>query len=302
MNRQLAGIFPPITTPFNSDGELLLDRFKENLRKWADFDLGGLTVLGSNGESPYLSDEEKLSLVREARPLIAKDKTMIVGAGKESTRLTMAFIRKIADLGADYALVGTPCYFKASMSEEALFAHFWSVADEAPIPILIYNVPQFTGISTSAALIEKLSAHENIAGIKESSGNLPLQAEMRRRTSDRFTLLVGSAQTLFASLTQGASGGVVAIGCALPGMTVDLYEAFRSGDWKKSAGLQALLSPPAAAVTTQFGVPGLKAAMDLMGFFGDEPRLPLIRLNTSQRATLKSIFQAAGVLEAAELR
>lgn len=297
MNLELSGIFPPITTPFASDGELLLDQFKDNLRRWSDFGLAGLTVLGSNGESAYLSDEEKLLLVREARPLIPTGKIMIVGAGKESTRLTARFILKIADLGADCALVGTPCYFKSSMTDEALLAHFWTVADESRVPVLVYNVPQFTGINTSASLIEKLSEHQNIVGLKESSANLPLQAEIRRRTPERFQILVGSASTLLPSLIQGAGGGVVAISCALPGMTVDLYQTFRSGDWKKAAELQDRLSPPALAVTTQFGVPGLKAAMDLVGFYGGEPRLPLLRLNDAQRETLKSIFQAAGALK-----
>ena len=299
MKTRLSGIFPPITTPFDRDGELLADRFKENLRHWSEFGLAGLVVLGSNGESPFLSEDEKLLLVREARPLIPAGRTMIVGAGRESTRLTVRFIRKVADLGADFALVGTPCYFKTSMTDDALFAHFWSVADEAPIPILIYNVPQFTGINTSASLIEKLSAHENIAGMKESSGNLALQGEIRRRTPERFQILVGSATTLFPSLVQGASGGVVAISCALPGMTVDLFEAFQSGEWKNAAQLQRALSPPALAVTTQYGIPGLKVAMDLMGFNGGEPRLPLIRLNDTQRTSLKSILEAAGAFQAA---
>ena len=300
MNRDLSGIFPPITTPFDSDGELLVDRFKENLRRWSEFKLSGIVVLGSNGESAFLSEEERLRLVRESRPLISADKTMIVGAGRESTRLTVQFIRKVADLGADYALAGTPCYFKSAMTDDALFAHFWSVADESPIPILVYNVPQFTGVNTSAALVQRLSAHENIAGMKESSGNLSLQGEIRRRAVREFKILVGSATTLLPSLIQGACGGVVAIACALPAMTVELFEAFQSGDWKAAAGLQEILSPPAAAVTTQFGVPGLKAALDLTGFYGGEPRLPLLRLNETQKETLKSIFVAAGVAEAAQ--
>lgn len=299
MRANLTGIFPPIPTPFDSDGGLLVDGFKENLDRWAQTSLAGLLVLGSNGESAYLSDDEKLRLVREARPRIPPSKTMIVGAGKESTRLCIEFIRKIADLGADYALVGTPCYFKARMTDEALFAHFWSVADGSPIPILVYNVPQFTGVNTSATLIEKLSAHENITGLKESSGNIALQAEVRRRTPEQFKILVGSAPTLLASLIHGACGGIVAIGCPLPSLTVELYEAFRAGDWQLAAELQERISPPAAAVTTQFGVPGLKAAMELMGFVGGYPRLPLLPLTPDQRAALNAVFQSAGVLEAA---
>ncbi len=298
MRKNLSGIFPPIATPFDSAGELLADKFKENLDRWSRYTLAGLTVLGSNGESPYLSDQEKLLLVREARPRIAAEKTMIVGAGRESTRLCIEFIRKIADLGADYALVGTPCYFKARMTDEALFAHFSAIADQSPIPVLVYNVPQFTGINTGATLIEKLAGHPQIAGMKDSSGNLPLQAEIRRRTPQRFRLLVGSAPTLLASLIQGACGGIVAIAGALPAQTVQLYDAFVAGDWKCAAGLQERLSPLAEAVTTTFGIAGLKAAMDLMGFFGGSPRLPLLPLDNEQRATLASIFQKAGVLEA----
>jgi 4-hydroxy-2-oxoglutarate aldolase len=300
MKRPLSGIFPPITTPFDSEGGIQLDHFKANLERWAEFGLGGLTVLGSNGESPFLSDEEKLLLVRESRPLIGRNKAMIVGAGRESTRACVQFIRKVADLGADYALVGTPCYFKSAMTDDVLFGHFERIADSSPIPVLIYNVPQFTGINTSAGLVERLSRHERIAGIKESSGNLVLQGDIRRRTPEGFTLLVGSAATLLPSLIQGANGGVVAIGCPLPGLTVDLYVAFESGDWKRAAELQRLLTPLALAVTSQFGIPGLKAAMDLAGFRGGEPRAPLLPLGQTERSTLKSIFQAAGVLEVAQ--
>jgi len=296
MAKSLSGIFPPVATPFDSDGELLIDRFKENLDRWAKYRLAGLAVLGSNGESPYVSDAEKLLLVREARSRIASDKTMIVGSGRESTRLCIEFIRKVADLGADFALVGTPCYFKTRMTDESLYAHFRTIADNSPIPLLIYNVPQFTGVSTSAPLIERLSDHDNIAGMKDSSANLPLQAEIRRRTPKRFRILVGSAPTLLASLIQGACGGIVAIAGALPAETVELYETFGSGDWKRSAELQTRLSPPAAAVTTTYGVPGLKAAMDLLGFFGGAPRLPLLPLNEKQRAEIGAIFREAGFL------
>lgn len=296
--KNLCGIFPPITTPFNADGDLLLDRFKENLVRWSGAPLAGLTVLGSNGEAHMLTEGEALQLVREARLAVKDDRTLIAGAGHESTRVTQEFVRKVADLGADYALIGIPSYYRARMVDDALFAHYWSVADESPIPVLIYNAPQFTGISASASLIVRLSAHENIAGMKESGGNLPLQAEVRRRTTDRFKILVGSAPTLLPALIQGACGGIVAVACALPAQMTQLYETFRAGDWKKAAELQCRLTPPAEAVTGLFGIPGLKYAMSLMGYFGGEARLPLLPLTEDQRAKLKSIFQTAGVLEA----
>ncbi len=299
MRAGLNGIFPPIATPFDADGGLLLDGFRRNLEQWAESRLSGFLVLGSNGESAYLSDDEKLRLLREARPRIPRGKTMIAGAGRESTRLCTEFTRKAADLGADFALIDTPCYFKPRMNDDALFAHFWSVADKSPIPILIYNVPQFTGINVSASLVQRLSAHENVAGIKESSANIALQAEIRRRTPDRFSLLVGSAPTLLASLIHGACGGIVAIAGVLPDLTVDLYEAVRSGNWELAARLQESLSPPAAAVTTQFGIPGLKAAMEFVGLTGGYPRLPLLPATTEQRAALREVFRSAGVMDAA---
>ena len=172
MTHNLSGIFPSVATPFNSDGELMIDWFNENIERLGKIGLAGFLVSGSQGESAYLSDDEKLLLVKSARARIPGEKTLIVGAGKESTHLSIKFIRKVADLGADMALIGTPSYFKAKMDDDPLFAHFWTIADESPIPIIIYNVPQYTGISTSANLIEKLSAHENIAGIKESSANI----------------------------------------------------------------------------------------------------------------------------------
>src|SRR5262245_26244179 len=235
MSRDLHGILPPITTPFDSDGEILFDHFRDNVRAWVESGVSGIVVAGSNGESPYLTDDEKIELLREARPLVPASKTLVLGVAKESTRAAVALARRAADPGPDFLLIGTPGYFKPRMTEDVLYGHFTSIADASTIPILLYNVPQFTGVDLPLRVIERLAGHENIAGIKESSGNLPLQAEIRRRTPDRFRLVVGSAVTLFPSLVQGAVGGVVAIACALPAMTVELYDKFCSGAWTEAA-------------------------------------------------------------------
>jgi 4-hydroxy-2-oxoglutarate aldolase len=297
MGKNLNGIFPPITTPFDEGGRLLTDRLRDNLDRWSEIGLAGFTVLGSNGECAYLSDGEMIEVATAARSRIPAARTMIVGAGRESTHLCIDFTKKIADLGGDYALVGTPCYYKAKMSDEVLFRHFAMVADHSPIPILVYNVPQFTGVNTSAALILRLSSHENVAGIKDSSANLQLQSEIRRCAPPRFRILVGSAPTLLASLMYGACGGIVAVACALPEWTVELYEAFHAGDWKQCSLLQSRLSPPAAAVTTTYGVPGLKAALTMMGYFGGYPRLPLQPLDDRQMEELATTFKAAGAFK-----
>jgi 4-hydroxy-2-oxoglutarate aldolase len=196
-------------------------------------------------------------------------------------------------------LIGTPSYFKARMDDDALFAHFWMIADESPIPILIYNVPQFTGVSTSVSLIARLSEHENIAGIKESSANIAFQAEVRRRAPERFQIVVGAATTMLSSFIAGACGAVVAIAGVLPEACIAIYSAYRAGDWKRAAELQEQLSPVAAAVTTGYGVPGLKVAMNMFGLFGGEPRLPLRSLNDKQRANLIGMFKTAGYLNSA---
>ncbi len=291
MTHKLSGIFPPIATPFNSDGELMIDWFNENIERLGKTGTAGFLVAGSQGESAYLSDEEKAHLIKGARARIPAERTLIVGAGKESTHLCVRFIRKVADLGADMVLIGTPSYFKAKMNDDALFAHFWSVADESPIPVIIYNVPQYTGLSMGASLIEKLSSHENIAGMKESSANIALQAEVRRRTPERFKIVVGSAPTMLSSFIVGACGAVVAIANVLPMQCVEIYQTFVSGDWKKAAALQDRIFRAAAAVTTEFGVPGLKFAMELVGLRGGNARLPLLPLDERQKAALASIFK-----------
>lgn len=291
MIHDLSGVFTPVATPFDSDGELVVGWFNENLERLVTAGIAGFLVSGSQGESPYLSDDEKFLLVNSARKRIPDIRTLIVGAGKESTYHCIRFIRKVADLGADMVLVGTPSYFKPAMNDDALFAYFWTVADESPIPIIVYNIPQYTGVGTSANLIARLSAHENIAGIKESSANIVLQAEVRRRTPERFKIVVGSAPAMLSSFIVGACGAIVAIANVLPAESIEVYETFRSGDWQKAAVLQDRLCLPAAAVTTGFGVPGLKLAMELVGFHGGYARLPLLPLNEEQKAALTTIFK-----------
>ncbi|MBW1973202.1 MAG: dihydrodipicolinate synthase family protein [Deltaproteobacteria bacterium] len=168
---ELKGVLPPITTPFQ-DGEIAIDKLKENFSLWNKTDLSGYLVLGSNGETVYLDREEKLRIVETAREMIPKEKIFMVGTGHESTIETIKFTNKVAEIGADYALVMNPSYFKGQMKKENLKAHFFKIAEESKIPILVYNVPQFTGINMDAELIAALSEHANIKGLKDSSGNI----------------------------------------------------------------------------------------------------------------------------------
>ena len=275
---ELKGVLPPITTPFQ-DGEIAIDKLKENFSLWNKTDLSGYLVLGSNGETVYLDREEKLRIVETAREMIPKEKIFMVGTGHESTIETIKFTNKVAEIGADYALVMNPSYFKGQMKKENLKAHFFKIAEESKIPILVYNVPQFTGINMDAELIAALSEHANIKGLKDSSGNIAQLSETVALTSDDFKVFVGNATVFFPALSVGANGAILAIANVIPELCTKLYEHFNKGEWEEAKKLQQKLIPFSKAVTTIYGIGGLKKAMDMREYFGGEPRLPLLKPN-----------------------
>lgn len=278
MKKVLAGVLPPVVTPFSPDaGETLdLDGFRANLRAWNRTGLSGYLVLGSNGETVYLTEREKEEVLAAAREAAAPEKILMAGTGCESTRATVELTRLAAKHGADCALVLTPAYYKSQMTPAALETHYRRVADAAPIPILLYNVPQFTGINLSATLVARLAEHPNIVGIKDSSGNLGQLGEIVRQTPEDFAVFVGSAPVFYPALCVGAVGGILAVANVLPERWVELFERFRSGDHPGALALQRDLTPLAAAVTATHGVGGLKIAMTLRGYVGGAVRGPLV--------------------------
>ena len=273
---KLRGVMPPITTPFE-EGEVALGRLKENLQRWNQTDLAGYLVLGSNGEAVFLNEKEKLSVVEASREVIPSSKIMLVGTGMESTQQTMQFTNQVAKIGADFALVITPSYFKRSMRPQILYDHFISVAESSKIGILIYNVPQFTGVNMEPELVARLSEHPNIIGIKDSSGNVGQLSEIVHLSHKEFAVFVGSAPVFFPALCVGAVGAIVAVANVVPRECVQIQNFFELGEYEKARKLQYLLTPLAKAVTVKYGIGGLKVAMDLAGYFGGDPRLPLKR-------------------------
>jgi 4-hydroxy-2-oxoglutarate aldolase len=295
---KLAGILPPLVTPFGADGGVDLAAFEANLESYSSSDLGGYLVLGSNGEAAALEEEEKLALVRSARRL-SGSRLLLAGTGLESTRSTIAFTRRVADLGADAALVLTPHYYKAQMSHEALRRYYESVADASSIPVLLYSVPSFTGLPFPPSLAAVLAAHQNIAGMKESSGDLGLLGRIISSVPTAFAVACGSAPVVYPALCLGAVAGILAVACCAPGPCVDLYRAFLAGDHARARRLQAALLPLAVAVTATWGVAGLKAAMDAAGLRGGEVRAPLLPVPASARQELAAtLAQAARAAEA----
>ncbi len=261
---KLTGVMPPITTPFQ-DGKVASDKLKKNFQKWNKTGLSGYLVLGSNGEAVYLSEKEKIKVTEVSRESIPTSKIMLVGTGMESTQETILFTNQVAKMGADCALVVTPSYFKGSMKPQILYDHFMAVADSSRIGILIYNVPQFTGINLEPEVVAKLSEHSNIIGIKDSSGNIGQLSEIIHLSKKGFAVFVGSAPVFFPALCVGAVGGILAVANVAPQECVRIQNLFNKGNMNEARALQGRLTPLAKAVTTKYGIGGLKVAMDLTG-------------------------------------
>ncbi len=287
---KLSGVMPPITTPFQN-GNLALDKLKENFQKWNRTGLSGYLVLGSNGEAVYLNEQEKLKVVETSRESIPSSKIMMVGTGMESTQETIRFTNQVATMGGDCALVVTPSYFKASMKPQILYDHFIAVAESSRIGVLVYNVPQFTGINLEPEWVAKLSGHPNIIGVKDSSGNIGQLTEIIHLSQKGFAVFVGSAPVFFPALCVGAVGGILAIANAAPQEYVQIQNFFEEGKIKEATELQNRMTPLAKAVTTKYGIGGLKVAMDLIGYFGGDPRSPLRKPGKEVEEELKSLWR-----------
>jgi 4-hydroxy-2-oxoglutarate aldolase len=291
----LHGIFPPITTPFK-DGRLAVDRLADNIGRWNKTGLKGYVAFGSNGESVYLSEAEKLEVVRTTVQCAAPGMKVIAGTGCESTWQTIELTNACAKLGAHAALVVTPFYYGGRMNEAALMKHFTTVADRSDIPILIYNVTKFTNINVSVSLTARLSQHPNIIGIKDSNGNVSTLGEMIAAVDKDFSVLVGTAGALMGALTLGAVGGVLALANVAPEACVRIQSLLKQGDLEAATRLQLRMLPVNTAVTATYGVPGLKAALDMLGYFGGDPRLPLLPASDKERGEVREILKKAELL------
>ncbi len=292
----MAGIFPPIPTPFDAAGELDLKALAANLDKWNRYPLAGYVVLGTNGEFPYLSEAEKLNYLAVARQHIPSGKLFMAGTGCESTHSTIALTRQVAALGADVALLITPSYYKAKMDAAGLSHYYLTVAEASPIPVSIYNMPANTSVDMAADLIVKLSQHPNIAGVKDSGGNLAKLGEIIRYARPGFQVLAGSAGFLYPAFCLGAVGGVLALANIAPQQCCDIQALFNQGKHAEARELQLRMIVPNNAVTGRFGVPGLKAAMDMLGYYGGAPRSPLLPINEAQKEMLRAILVEADIL------
>jgi 4-hydroxy-2-oxoglutarate aldolase len=298
MPLKLEGVFPPVPTPFDADGEILPNKLKANIALWNKTGLHGYVILGSNGEAVMLTESEKITLWQAAREAIPRDKLFLVGAGMESTRASLALAKHAAQVGADAAMFVTPSYYKAEMKPAALVNHYRVIADASPVPVIIYNMPAATAIDLDANAVIQLAQHPNIVGIKDSGGNVAKFAEMVRAVRADFSVLAGSGGYLYPALCVGAQGAVAALANVAPRECVALYDAFRAGRHDEARALQFRFIQLNAAVTTRWNVPGLKAALEELnqGYYGGAPRLPLRPLGNEDRAALRQVMQQAKVI------
>lgn len=288
---KLHGIFPPVATPFDHNGDIYVTKVEHNVLKWNKTTLAGYVVCGSTGESVYLTVEEKLQMFELVAKYAAPDKLLLAGTGVESVRETVMLTNRAAEMGYKGVMVRTPHYYKNLIhTPAAQLLYYRSVADQAKIPLMIYNWPQVTGLDIPVDVVNQLSEHPNIIAIKESSGNIEKVMQMIRETKEGFQVLVGSAPTLAPSLAVGAVGAVLAYANAAPYSTIAIYEAHRQREFDAAMDWQGRIAKAAVLVTTKYGVPGLKHAMDLNGYYGGPVRLPLTSIGPAAKAEIQAAF------------
>jgi 4-hydroxy-2-oxoglutarate aldolase len=283
----LAGIFAPIPTPFDDRDRVDTGRLKVALAKWVKRPLSGFVVLGSNGEAALMDDFESDQAIVAARETIPHDQGFIVGTGRESTQAAIKASKRAAEHGADAVLVRTPGFFKSQMTNDVFVRHYTAVADASPVPVLLYNFTAVTGVNLLPAAVARLATHPNIIGIKESGGDVAQVADLVAQTPDGFTVLAGAASTLYPMMCVGAGGGILALACALPAPCMHLFELILAGRHDEAIALQRQLVPVARLLGATHGVPGLKAALNLLGYDVGVPRPPLLPLSESMIPALR---------------
>lgn len=286
MTLDLRGIFAPVTTPFDaSTGSLDSSALRSNIERHLADGLSGVVLAGSTGEAALLDEDERGAMVEVARSALG-ERTLVVGASAESTRLAIRRAREASERGADALLVMAPHYYSGVMTDAVLRAHFTRVADESPRPVLLYNMPKYAHLTLSPELVGELSTHENIAGMKDSSGDLALLGQYLTSQSSSFTVMTGNGATWCQAMKLGVRGGILAVALFAPELSLEAAS---------SEEAQARLTPLAREIVGTMGVAGVKAALDLRGIAGGDPRPPLAPLDDDGKRRVERMFEEAGL-------
>ncbi len=295
-NIDLAGIFPAVPTPFDDEGALHLDALAENLSRLNAEPLAGVVLGGSNGEFVFQTVEERVQVVAVAREVLADGRLLIAGAALESTLGTIELARRMAQAGADALLVVNPSYFTSQMTPTALERHYLAVAEAAPVPVILYSVPVNTGIDLPVEVVLRLAEHPNIAGIKDSGGSVIKMGWMAHAAPQGFQVLAGSGGLLLGALAMGAVGAISALANITASRLEEIRLRCQQGDVEGARAIQLPLIELNHAVTSGYGVAGLKAALDMLGFYGGPVRAPLLPPSERQREHLRELLMEAGLL------
>ncbi len=286
----------PIPTPFEESERLGLGALESNLASWKQTKITGLVSLGSTGERVHLNERECLDVIKTCRSNIPDNMVLIVGAGQQSIHGTIEEVNLFASEGADAVLVITPYFYKSAMSQAALYKYYATVADASSVPVILYSMPALTGIKLDPETVARLSEHSNIIGLKDSSNDMANLADTMGTVKEGFAVLTGNGPSLYAALKAGANGGILAVGCIAARLCAEIFDAVNAGDDQHAQALQAKLTPLANAVTVKYGIGGLKAALDMIGFYGGPVRRPLENSNDEARQEIARLLEAAGVI------
>jgi 4-hydroxy-2-oxoglutarate aldolase len=299
MSVSLKGIFAPMTTPFGKSGELDRTAFEFNCKAHMQAGLNGLVVAGSTGEAALLDANERASLVEWARRQVPDDRALIAGVGAESTRTTLDYIDRAAERGVDAVLVVAPHYFGSQMTEDALRAHYKRIADESTVPVMLYNIPKYMHFRLSKALVQELARHQNVIGIKDSSGDKDSLSEYLAAQSDSFSVITGSGQLWGTALQMGARGGILAVSLFAPILSRAIWDAVARKDFATADSLQTRLTPLAKVIVAELGNAGVKAAEDIIGLKGGMPRSPLLPVSQADVDRVRQMLRDAELQVAA---
>lgn len=289
----LDGTLLPITTPFTTEEDFDAEGLSRNLAKWNESGISGYVVLGSTGERVNLDEREYLQVIETTRGATPEALTFIVGAGQQSTRGTIKEIKMAADAGAQAVLVITPNYYRSAITQDALVNHYRAIADAAPIPVILYSMPDLTGIKIEPETAARLSEHTNIIGMKDSSNDIEKFAETVRLVTKDFAMMIGNGTVFSETLQAGARGGILAVGCVVPDLCLEIFRAVEAGELDRASTLQQKLTPLARAVTKTYGIGGLKAAMEMAGYVGGTVRRPLQLPGDEARSEIAALLREA---------
>jgi 4-hydroxy-2-oxoglutarate aldolase len=291
----LRGVFLPFTTPFKPSEDLDKEGLRSNIRKWNTSGVVGYVALGSTGERVNLDERDCAQVIEIAREEIPQHLQFIVGAGQQGTRTTIAETKQASAAGADAVLVITPYFYRLAITQDALITHYRAVADASPVPVILYSMPDLTGIKIEPDTVAQLSTHPNIIGIKDSSADVAGLQQTLSLVPKDFAVLSGNGTVFSTAIENGACGAILAVGCVATELCLEIYRLIEAGEGAKAVALQEQLTPLAMAVTKRYGIGGLKAAMDMVGFTGGAVRSPLKAVSAAAQAEIGALLDDLGI-------